>query len=115
MTHLYYTNPLTAAIMAQEHGIVLENEEGLHLSARDLLTYVGSPLGKYFTRAYVHPDSYDAFKPRKGDAVTTKDGLCLWSIPDFILDMWHRDWPNGEVVDIIQRAGKPFIMPEREE
>lgn len=71
---------------------------------------------EWISTFYVHPDSLSTFKPQEGDLVGIK-------MAGFAYSAGFRGSPitryinknhNGEVAEIIQRNGKPFIMPEVE-
>ncbi len=102
MTRLYYTNPLYAAIMAMEHGVKFDDGDSLK-SALEACYSAGS--GPTSIPFYVHPDSYGVFEPREGDLAQDERDIVGYYTGG-------TDYP---IKEIIRRADKPFIMPEREE
>jgi len=125
MAKLYYTDPLAAAYMAREFGILIgqwDDERGVFFTKIAWLTEQlgASSKGKY----YIHPDSYKIFEPQDKDLIT------LGRIEDdfFVIRENHKDWYGYDNVinrdrsfltndkfKIIQRNNKPFFWPESEE
>lgn len=137
---LYYSNPIHAAYMAQEFGVMFRVRESQNVkrgvpakhSTVKRWVDVSNPFSVASDhyknkRLWVHPDGLDIFEPREGDMVRvpvidseTKEflhhdvGMCGGS--GDIVKEWGDDigWSILDIDAIIQRDNKPFIMPEIE-
>lgn len=115
MTCYYYTNPLHAALMAEQYGmkffkadIFKWREKKMSTRALDEAINEG--------RFYIHPDSYPLLEPQVGDIILDDE-----SEPRVIAQirndkvLWHEDegwgWCYKSNAEIIQRDGLPFISP----
>ena len=127
----YYTDPLSAAWMCQEHGIVYEdaNGEPYGTPSMVLMQYNQPRPQRHLIRALSH----DALAPKVGDLVTNTFGgnkgrECSGLVEGFMNDgtsavITTCERHNGKryfvesVVQlvIVQRDGKPFFRPECEE
>lgn len=106
MPRYFYTDPLAAAWMAENFGMLFipsdENEEKVTV------------FGKFVfpCRAYIHPDSLHLLEPQTGDA-------CSYPVTD--PNYFFKYEPSHPIADsdmdakIIQRNGLPFMWPEKEE
>lgn len=118
MSKLYYTDPLAAAYMAREFGVKLQAHYNVTQNLGDALTYDEIVLMLDFERFYIHPDSYHIFEPRAGDVMITEiPGTS--SVEVVSSDIRAREFIDHLVekrgAKIIQRQGKPFFWPERED
>jgi len=92
----YYEDPLEAAYMAKHYGMKLDPEIEVYI-------YRDEENFKY----YIHPDSLPLLEPMDGDLVTD----AVISQIAMLKEMRKADLPVGK---IIQRAGKAFHWPKKE-
>jgi hypothetical protein len=106
----FYTDPLAAAWMNAHHGMKFQNafemgfayqNDGADIISRSL---EGGP------RIRVHHDSLNLLAPQRGDIIQQGESLYVFTPTLITFD----GFPHYEPARIIQRNGKPFIMPESE-
>jgi hypothetical protein len=121
----FYIDPLAAAWMAKHFGMRFEvNErviqEHFDLIDVDLMDENNQlpPTNGDEWLFFVHPDSLDLLVPKSEDTIITYDIeqfaiAAKWGIfrADHPID-WAMEKPPG--TRIIERDGKPFMMPESE-
>jgi len=116
---LYYTNPLHAAIMAQEFQVEFKTPRGQNMywdGASDFRTE--KDCGVYGGEQYIiNPDSYGIFKPVVGDIIT--DGEDCHYIEYFDYTDKNQAWSEERCIlitesEIIRRGDKPFFTPLEE-
>jgi len=131
---LYYTNPLHAAIMAQEFGVKFKTPRGQNMywdGGSDFRTE--KDCGVYGGEEYIiNPDSYDIFKPIVGDLVQEKHNKMCWVVDESPIqlkglvgvkppsaDYYKRaDNRQGKAISnlkILIRNNKPFYSPTEQE
>lgn len=115
---LYYTDPLKAAWMAREFGVVF-----ISSCTDDTLDWENdfcevSPQGWNCSKLYIHPDSLSIFEPMEGDVGESEDGQLVefrkgeWvQIDGHDLAQYHP--PVGKI-SIIRRDKKSFEAPEEQ-
>ena len=112
---MYYDDPLAAAIMMRDFGVTY-NE----VAQFDNLIAAFSDDGSYFgpNKLYIHPDSYDIFKPIDGDR--DEDGYTYDSKIEAWVSLPWDDKDYGECFKmkspeeskIAKRNNKPFFHPK---
>jgi len=153
MTEYYYKDTLAAAYMAREFGVNLQiphsyededygmlNVTALQVDTSDdgTVHYIeasnihsdfafggNDPDDRYSGNIYIHPDSYDIFKPQVGDWVKV-DGYMLYvkaceSVTKCSYVNLSRSFRgkesayNTHAIDrIVERNGEAFFMPMEE-
>jgi hypothetical protein len=107
-SHNYYTDPLQAAWMVENHGMCITNHVGTPLKSESI---VG---GDLFPPFYIHPDSLHLLEPQVGDIVIEINQLSGQERPCRISNDEHlRFWVGPETI-IIRRNGKAFHWPASE-
>lgn len=99
MTKLYYIDPLKAAWMATEFGVIYSNiNHGLLLDklwywGNIIKSWDGNPLNDGYRRKFeIHPDSHHIFEPKEEDVVE--------------IDRWYWSRMRGEPFE-------PYIIPAK--
>ena len=142
MSKLYYDDALAAAYMAREFGIKSQyyDQEAQEFKDERIRTiYESIPYNNQ--KFYIHPDSYSVFEPIVGDLITsrhkyeldkrnnefpcdflvekTDELFPITSLSQFILTKDNIEdafeYYGWEGQKIIQRNGKLFFTPLREE
>lgn len=136
----YYTCPIEAANMAQKYGIIFTNplndsikleyvEDRFYLTQHHQngsFMFGGSVTLEIFQgicadagKMEVHQQSLSIFEPQEGDYISHQIVDARDKV-DLMLEHYrtrgNQDWKffkdRGDRIKIIQRNGKPFIMPE---
>jgi hypothetical protein len=132
MTRWFYTDPLAAAWMAKHFGMKFNLPNGCECYFDEDVAEVLRPSFAGGFKVYVHPDSLAVLEPREGDFVTFDDLTARfshqrgWGILCNIRPETHEYryvYDDGKAVyatssppkRILQRAGKPFHHPDRED
>jgi hypothetical protein len=124
----YYTDQEQARWMGYRYGMrFFSPETGEYQEEAYTWDNVDLVCGDGGDRAYVHPDSLRLLEPVLGDLVTVKNAFAQYIAfvePDGFAKCNHhmpqvflcqRGDHSFKVTSIIQRGGKAFIWPEREE
>jgi len=125
----YYTDPLAAAYMARELGVVyatkskidawsdretptIISEAGMHNGPHELYRVISNEIDKN-NAVYIHEDSLPIFKPQDGDrninGMVYENGAWVglgYALPAAIL--------KENNYDIDKRDGKQFFTPQEE-
>jgi hypothetical protein len=123
--HYFYTDPLAAAWMANHFGMRFNgwiwNDENFYfestINADD--EDDGSPYEFGGAKVYVHLASLHLLEPKAGDLLEWR---CKKATPPFDYSRIDKInpgddtkvHPDNELLQIIQRDGKPYFWPERE-
>lgn len=102
----YYTDPLKAAWMAQEHNLIVSIKDNIVVSWQAILRLaIKTAANDYELRYYVSPHCHEMLKPQEDD-------LCCFGGDEFyIFDGYGY---SNVITEIIKRNGKAFFMPEIE-
>lgn len=128
MQKLHYTDPLKAAYMEREFGVLFTDrrgEETIHIYRKLNMSkfsvtceYLSGCSYGYEGYSYIHPDSLDIFKPKVGDLlvyhrpVSCGGGVYYY---EKYIDINHKKRMNQDCVgEIIQRDSRLFFVPESE-
>lgn len=116
----YYTDPLAAAWMAKNFGMVfiyIDRDYGEKISS-DYLTFLGDWSGR--GKILVHPDSLNLLEPQNNDIGQRSDGK--YNFPYWYNKTYGKSWlcydtPIDPIlqIKIIRRNDIPFMWPESEE
>lgn len=111
MKKLYYTCPIEAAYMAKNFRVKIIDLEGFQTELWDILSdSMGQTSELKDEFYYIHPDSFSIFEPQGGDmAAVHLPNSVLFQV-QFLIEDFNKE----QVGCIIQRTGKPFIMPQQE-
>ena len=109
---LYYTDPLKAAWMAREFGVVIEQarcKSSIEWEQDFYKSICYDAMLRHDKTYYIHPDSYHVFEPVEGDMVGyyDLDGLFAGKI--------IGKFGTFKYKTIIQRNNTAFFHPEQEE
>lgn len=113
MTRFYYDDPLIAAYMEKHFNVNFSDRHG-----ERVLSCFNNQYEGYF---YIHPDSYDVFKPMIGDGfsiIKDKYGVLHCDTIKHIYCEYVVEGYSCEVdisnINIIQRNGNQFFMPKED-
>ena len=115
MTKLFYTDPLKAAFMAREYAVKFKDGDSFQ-SAIEVANNASLHPNIGF---YIHPDSLSIFEPKEYDIVTAEfeDKVAIGEMANYgqIFHIYGILMSSEyDSASIIQRDGKVFFMPERE-
>jgi len=120
---LYYDCPISAAYMAKNFNVDFTNQTNSYRYwYADLVENINDEREE---KLYIHPDSLSIFEPQEGDLVTTSGypakiiGKLLGKTDCFAVEFGSKNDPSyaykKDIDLIIERNGKPFIMPQQGE